>query len=502
MHNSDIEKMLRRAAADAAPDVLDRILSRCNEEEGRVIDMAENKENRNASTRKRVWAYVGGLAAVLVLALTGAGYYLQFRTVDSIVGFDVNPSLELEVSRQEKILDVTTLNEDAKAILDNMDLRGSNLNVAVNALIGSMLKNGYINELKNSILITVESNDTRKSTELQQRIVEEIDAILNANSITGSILSQSLENDSTYRTIAGDYDISIGKASLIDEIVTQNPLLTYDELAPLSIYELNLIAETKDIDLHHINTTGAASDKAYIGEDSAKAAALSHAGLDASAVTFHKFKLDWDDGVVEYEMEFETVDAWYEYDIDALTGTILSSDIDYKKKAPSNVAPVEPSASSGNAEVSYIGEETAKSTALEHAGLTAADVTFHKVKLDKDDRKVVYEVEFFSGSTEYDYEIDAQTGTILSYDQEIEGYDLTAPITPGGTGTAELIGEEAAKSIAQEKAPGAVFVEFELDYDDGRAVYEGEMRNGNIEYEFEIDAASGAVLKWEEDLDD
>ena len=70
---------------------------------------------------------------------------------------------------------------------------------------------------------------------------------------------------------------------------------------------------------------------------------------------------------------------------------------------------------------SYIGEAKAKEIALSHAGLNTAQVTFLRAVLDYDDGRAEYDVEFWSGSKEYDYEIDAATGAVLSYDGDREG---------------------------------------------------------------------------------
>ena len=64
----------------------------------------------------------------------------------------------------------------------------------------------------------------------------------------------------------------------------------------------------------------------------------------------------------------------------------------------------------------FIGIDRAKEIALNHAGKSSSSVSFSKVKLDDDDGEVVYEIEFYIGSIEYDYEIDAYSGTILEYE--------------------------------------------------------------------------------------
>lgn len=151
-------------------------------------------------------------------------------------------------------------------------------------------------------------------------------------------------------------------------------------------------------------------------------------------------------------------------------------------------------------ESGYIGAEAARAAALKHAGVKAANATFFKTQWDWEDGRAVYEVEFYSGDTEYDYDVDALTGAILSWDHEVEGYHI--PSSSAAAEKGNYIGLERARSLAQAKAPKAALISCKLDWEDGRAVYEGELREGGMEYEFEIDAVTGTFLKWETDWDD
>lgn len=144
----------------------------------------------------------------------------------------------------------------------------------------------------------------------------------------------------------------------------------------------------------------------------------------------------------------------------------------------------------------YIGEDAARKAAFSHAGVTDTAVT--KSTLKWDDGRAVYEIDFISGSAEYDYEIDALTGKVLEFD--IDRADNRP--TQGQSSTDGLISADKAKSIALAKAPGASVVRCQLDYDDGRAVYEIELRSGRTEYDCDIDAKTGTVLDWDVDYDD
>ena len=220
----------------------------------------------------------------------------------------------------------------------------------------------------------------------------------------------------------------------------------------------------------------------YIGEAKAKEIALNHAGLSAAQVTFYRTVLEYDNGRAEYEVEFWKGNTEYDYEIDAVSGTILSYDYDIEGYLPSG------GQSSGD-----IGAEKAKTIALNHAGVSASDAVFVRAHLDYENGRRVYDVEFYSGSTEYDYEIDAATGDVLSYDYDAEYY---AP----QTSTGDYITEARVKQIVEERAGvSGTFYGLRLERDDGRMVYEGEMRNGWTEYEFTVDAVTGTILEWDVD---
>lgn len=148
--------------------------------------------------------------------------------------------------------------------------------------------------------------------------------------------------------------------------------------------------------------------------------------------------------------------------------------------------------SAGN---SLLTEEDVKKIALEDAGVEEQNVTGIRIKLDRDDRKQEYEVEFYADNKEYDYEIDAVTGEIRGKDMDIEN-DF---YSKGSSET--VISETEAKSIALEMVPGATEddMRMHLDYDDGRTIYEGSIIYNRTEYDFEIDAESGVILEWEEE---
>ena len=147
-----------------------------------------------------------------------------------------------------------------------------------------------------------------------------------------------------------------------------------------------------------------------------------------------------------------------------------------------------------------IGAEKAKEIALQHAGVSASNAVFVKAEREYDDGRLTYDVDFYAGNKEYDYEILAADGTILSYDADIEGYRIPSSTSSSSSG---YIGVERAKEIALQHAglssSGVNFDKAEFDHDDGRAEYEIEFHHNFREYEYTIDAASGTILEAERD---
>lgn len=167
---------------------------------------------------------------------------------------------------------------------------------------------------------------------------------------------------------------------------------------------------------------------------------------------------------------------------------------------PATPAPATPTptATAPAAGSEYISIEKAKELALAHAGVKAADAVFLQVELDWEDGRAEYEVEFYAGNTEYDYDLDAVTGAVLSFDHDIEGWQFS-PSGTGGIITAERAQELATNYAFSQGIQTIAVIECKLDRENGRQVYELELRSGYTEYDCEIEAATGTILSWEAD---
>lgn len=180
---------------------------------------------------------------------------------------------------------------------------------------------------------------------------------------------------------------------------------------------------------------------------------------------------------------------------DARTSTVTLSGSEVTDADTFSGGTVPPSGS-GTGSGRLLSAEDAKAKALAHAGIAADQATFTEVKLDWDDGRQIYEIEFYSGSAKYEYEIDAAAGEILSYEGKSG--------TPQAPGAGNIITREKAREIALAKVPGATadhIKKLKLDREDGRQIYEVEIIYNGVEYEIEIDAVTGIIVDYDVDYD-
>lgn len=405
MTNEKMEQRLAAALEKTAPDDVNGVLSRCEERKGTVINMTTKK------MANRKWTSL--IAACLAVMLLGGGgvFYQRANAVASVVSLDVNPSIELKVNRSEKVLVCTPLNEDAKAILADMgngaDLKGAKLDVAVNAIVGSLVRNGYLDSISSAIMISVEDKDTARAEKLQRELTSTVDGVLQTSEAKAAVLTQTLTQDAGREQQARENNISTGKAALVNHVLALNSTLKFDELAKLSVEELKDLAE-------------AGAPAMPIGTDKAMDIAAAAFGKASTAkMAYSAVDPELDESPAHYEVEITSQSGEeFEYKIDAYTGTILESKREVEDKAETPAE--QPTKPTPSGTVQDIGYAKAKSIAMNHAGVSENEAYDMDIELDDEDGILVYEVEFKSGGMEYSYEINAATGAILKHETELD----------------------------------------------------------------------------------
>lgn len=249
------------------------------------------------------------------------------------------------------------------------------------------------------------------------------------------------------------------------------------------------------------------SQEQLISMEAAQEVALKAANIAAEDAAISATTLNEAAGTSCYKVEFTSGDYAYAYTVNAETGAVMEmssqekNEVDTQAQTEATVPAADSATTQSSAAATAqtvtgtVDEEMAQKIALEHAGVKATDATITKSKLDYEGRRQVYEIEWYAGGKKYDYEIAVDTGEILSsaYDEKTSGWSVS-------NSSNVTVSEADAKQTALGRVSGATqkdIYEWKFDYDDGRPEYEGKIIYGGTEYDFTIDASSGAVVEWE-----
>lgn len=445
MTNKEIESRLKRAVSEMTPDVFEKVMSADVVKDERMANIMPSKNNNK---KKFAGKIIAACAAVAIM-FGGAAYFAGNALTESKITIDINPSVEIITGKSDKVKKVEPLNEDGKIIIDGMDFKNTDVDVTVNALIGSMAQKGYLSEVNNeNVLVSVQNDDAQKAERIRIEVVSNVRKALSDNNVSATVFNQVVTDDKSVSDMAKEYGISYGKAAFITQLLTIAPDLDAKTLSSMTISEIAALVESQNIDISkiiryeyddsiHENIEDAIEDwneqeKAnalvsqdeYIGMEKALYAALDHAGVSEDKAYDISVKLEADEDGIEYEVEFKCDGTEYEYDIDALTGAVKKyeseKDDDYVKPAETAVSSTAASSSAASSSNNVIGEDKAKEIAFKAAGVSASDAKKVSVKLESDDGVVKYEVEFDVDKYEYEYDINAYTGAVISGERDID----------------------------------------------------------------------------------
>ncbi len=415
MTDQETENKIRTAFTHAAPDELDRILSACTP--------------YNNGIRSSAAGTVPQGSARIIL--------------------DVNPSISLQVDEAETVTCAEALNADGEKILSGLQLDGTLLSEAMEALVAAMVQAGYVNEIQNSVLVSVADANAQKETDLQQKISRIIaDAVQEDLADTGtgaSVIAQPFDpEDPQLVDLASVYGISQGKAALIRRMVskegacmedTKDTQQQFEDLANASVNDIALLADDQPVKDETVTRIGRASEKAYIGHKAALEAALNYAGITMKQVRKQKVKIGRKKGRMIYKVKIKGQGGKYKYYLDGRTGEMIRCKKDgkrkkryktfYKKRGKkyktyvgggtimTNNDPY-----NANAQIPVpegaISEQAAKEAALNHAGVKESDTQYVYVHPEVDHGRVEhYDVKFVAGGMKYKYAIGLYDGAVL-----------------------------------------------------------------------------------------
>ena len=286
MTERELESKLKKAIENTTPNVLERLKNSC-----RKLPAAPEK----ALNTKRAWRYIAAAAAgVLLIAIgTVIGTVIHNapdNKVFATVSIDVNPSLEIKINKEETVLSVIPLNDDAKKVIGEMDFSGASMELTVNALIGSMYRLGYLDDEHRTVLVSLDNDDAAKAAYLLDQLTAQISSLTEANN--GRVIANTYESTADLKEIAARYRVPESKASLIARLLAADPSWAEMRLGLFNIETLSrLIASAEAGTL--VSSEFDAPGEGEIAMDEAFIQALAFAGA-ADETPFLDCRFEYD----------------------------------------------------------------------------------------------------------------------------------------------------------------------------------------------------------------
>ena len=491
MKNRKIKQSIYRAVQEAPIDLLDKIKNQ-PVDKLEMHDYITKQETQSQMQHRWKPIFVLGTFAALFIAVF-IGWMAQYRLVDSIVYFDVNPSIEIVTDKNEQVVRLHAIDQNNKALLEGIDYKGESLYLVIEELLKVMIAKGHIDTMNRLILISVMNNNLEKSKIQTANLNTVIHEYLEEYDIRPVVLRQSITKSNTIDEYAGKYNISIGKMTFIRNLIILNQDFKEDELAVLSLEELVVLSSQTRLDIKSIievddELDEFSNDDDYDNKSPGKklidrenAIKIAQNLTDGGIVM--RFEQYEDDDHYTYGIEIISDGKIYEIEIDAYTGKVMKFEVveddDYENMQTGQV----------------IGQEKAIQIAL---GLTDGG-TVIRCELYEDDDYYTYGIEIIKDSKEYEIKIDAYTGKVLEFetDDDDDDDDDYESIQTG-----KLIGREKAIQIALGLTDSGIVMRFEQYEDDDHYTYGIEIIREGKEYEIEIDAYTGDVMELQSDDND
>ncbi len=275
------------------------------------------------------------IVAFAALCLTGCNLTANdddtlMKTSASVVTFDVNPSVRVYLASDDTVLEVEAVTEDGEDVVAEVEdtVEGETLDTAVEVIVDELFEKGYLGDESNSVLVSID----KEAKDLNDKVSEKIRKTFEKHGKEACVIVQKLEalDEDTKEKLdelAKKYDISEGKARMIEKIREDFPELSEEELSELKMNDLALVFDGASEKIRgEFKKLGDTLEDMYIGAQAALEAALADAELTVDDLVFKRVRISREDGKMVYEVEFATETIEFEYELDAATGEILDSE--------------------------------------------------------------------------------------------------------------------------------------------------------------------------------
>lgn len=244
-----INDHIRRAASAMTPKYAEELWEKPVEKaDGDAWFLDGTKQKRKRPLRRYMrWTAL----AAACFAIVFISWFQLFHMTDATIYLDVNPSVSVDVNRMGRVLDAAADNEDGRILLDQMNLRNADIDAAMNELLTSMVRHGYLSRAQNTLLLSVSGRNEKRTEALRQRISSDAEQALSTLLGQGIILEQNVDPDDAVDEISEHYGITPGKAALILKLLKDQPSWDLKELAGMPMADLIRSCQTAGIDISH-----------------------------------------------------------------------------------------------------------------------------------------------------------------------------------------------------------------------------------------------------------
>ena len=400
-----MEKELQEAVQNLIPNNLfTRITAELDsKEEGAKMEkvLVRRIESKRSSLGLKTVMQLVAACVALVLVVGGIFYYRGNLMVDSLVDLDVNPGIELLTNQKNRVLEAYATNGDGDKVLSGMDLHNVDLQVALNAIVGSMVQQGYMTKDTKGVLVTVQNKDQKKAETLRKLVVKEMEIALSTEDMNAAVFHQviSIQNNNA-SAFARKNNISLGKAVFVLNLANKASSLNAKELAKMKISEIAKLVADKNIDIRDIIE--------YDSDDS----------LWENIADAIEDINEGDDDYIVATTQQESTQAVQVQPTETQVSVQTQAQAQTQPQTQVQTQPQTQTQAQTKAQPQQggrISADKAKAIAFGHAGVSAGQVRDLSVEYDDDG---VYEIDFKVGNTEYDYEIGAVDGSIRKADVE------------------------------------------------------------------------------------
>ncbi len=341
------------------------------------------------------------ILTVVLIAVVGLGLFVMLPS--NSLTMDVNPSIEIETNRLNRVVDINPLNLDAEELLEDFNPKDRSLEGVVSDLVDLMILTGNIRGGDDNIVMITVKDDSIDS-ELLERVNRTIRAFLENKQIEATILNQAIEEGRSSTNQSG-------KEAVAQRILNVGTSLSAEELSNMTIKQLLKYSRDNNINTQDLflvvagNLEHAISTNPYISKEEASKIALEL--VNGEIIKIELDDLRDDDDTPEYEIYIRKDGVKYEIEIDAFTGRVKEFESD------------DDQASNGQSigGRSIISADEAKKIALGRVNGEIVKFELDDDDLDDDD-DIEYEIEIRKDGIEYEIKIDAFTGLITEFEED------------------------------------------------------------------------------------